>query len=460
MTGRRDDTILHIILLVSDLVGTVLGVILAFLLRYHTFIGISKPFDMLWLLALILLVAAFTSVFISPIHKYISRGAFAEFLDVVKRQLVSVIIVIVILYLAHNADVLSRLVFLYFVAGSILFIWIMRLCVKSYLINVYRKNKEATRIVIITDSERQKRVEKTFKEHNDWRIVLTNCICVNDNNYQEALDYIVHNEVDEIFVSIDTKDGFDDYKRFISDSVGMGIKVDIDINQFELDVPGRKYLDNIANHAVVSISRNQMTISQTFVKRVMDIIGSMLGMIVFLLAFIIIGPIIKLDSKGPIIFVQKRVGKNGRIFDFYKFRSMYIDAEERKKELLDKNEVEGLMFKLENDPRITKVGKFIRKTSIDELPQFWNVLKGDMSLVGTRPPTVDEYERYESWHKSRLSMKPGITGLWQISGRSDIKDFNEVVKLDMQYIDNWSLTEDIKILLKTVGAVFTGKGSK
>jgi len=167
-----------------------------------------------------------------------------------------------------------------------------------------------------------------------------------------------------------------------------------------------------------------------------------------------------LESPGPVFFGQTRIGKNGRRFTFYKFRSMYQDAEQRKKELMAKNEVHGLMFKMENDPRITKVGRFIRKTSIDELPQFWNILKGDMSLVGTRPPTVDEFERYEAKHKCRLSMTPGLTGLWQVSGRSDIKDFDEVVQLDMQYIDNWSILKDIKILLLTVGIVITGKGSR
>ena len=136
------------------------------------------------------------------------------------------------------------------------------------------------------------------------------------------------------------------------------------------------------------------------------------------------------------------------------------EAEQRKKELMDQNEMNGLMFKMENDPRITKVGRFIRRTSIDELPQFFNVLRGDMSLVGTRPPTVDEYQQYESHHKRRLSMKPGITGLWQVSGRSNIENFEDVVKLDVQYIDNWSLWLDIKLLFKTVAVVFAGRGAK
>jgi lipopolysaccharide/colanic/teichoic acid biosynthesis glycosyltransferase len=139
---------------------------------------------------------------------------------------------------------------------------------------------------------------------------------------------------------------------------------------------------------------------------------------------------------------------------------MYVDAEERKKALMEQNKMDGYMFKMDNDPRITKVGKFIRKYSIDELPQFWNVLKGDMSLVGTRPPTIDEFEKYESHHKRRLSLKPGITGLWQVSGRSDIQDFEEVVRLDCEYIDNWSIGLDIKILFKTVGVVLTHKGAE
>lgn len=139
---------------------------------------------------------------------------------------------------------------------------------------------------------------------------------------------------------------------------------------------------------------------------------------------------------------------------------MYKDAEERKKALMEQNEMKGAMFKISDDPRITKVGKFIRKTSIDELPQFFNVLFGDMSLVGTRPPTVDEFKQYESYHKRRLSMKPGITGMWQVSGRSNIEDFEEVVKLDLEYIDNWSIGLDIKILFKTIAAIFKRKGAK
>ncbi|MCI5494360.1 MAG: sugar transferase, partial [Lachnospiraceae bacterium] len=177
-------------------------------------------------------------------------------------------------------------------------------------------------------------------------------------------------------------------------------------------------------------------------------------------AFLIFAPVIKHQSPGPIFFSQIRVGKNGRKFKIYKFRSMYTDAEERKQELMKDNEMDGLMFKMDNDPRVFPAGKIMRKLSIDELPQFWNILKGEMSLVGTRPPTVDEFVQYEAHHRARLGIKPGLTGMWQVSGRSDITDFEEVVKLDTQYISNWSLGLDVKILFKTIEVVLMGSGAK
>lgn len=186
----------------------------------------------------------------------------------------------------------------------------------------------------------------------------------------------------------------------------------------------------------------------------------MIGLAITGVVTIFLAPPLLIESPGPLVFSQVRVGKNGRRFKIYKFRSMYQDAEERKKELMAKNEMNGLMFKMQDDPRITKVGKFIRKTSLDELPQFWNVLKGDMSLIGTRPPTMDEFEKYKGRYKRRLSLRPGITGMWQVSGRSDIKDFEDVLALDLEYIDNWSLGLDFKILFKTIGVVLFRKGAK
>jgi exopolysaccharide biosynthesis polyprenyl glycosylphosphotransferase len=200
--------------------------------------------------------------------------------------------------------------------------------------------------------------------------------------------------------------------------------------------------------------------NQLFVKRLLDIVGSTFGLILMLILLPVIALAIKLDSPGPVFFGQERVGENRRRFLCWKFRSMYLDAEERKKDLAAANEMQGHMFKIKYDPRITRVGHFLRKTSLDELPQFWNVLRGEMSLVGTRPPTPDEVDMYEAWHLKRISIKPGITGLWQVSGRNDIQDFDQIVRLDIQYIDNWTLWIDIKLLLKTVWVVFACKGAR
>lgn len=240
------------------------------------------------------------------------------------------------------------------------------------------------------------------------------------------------------------------------EDMGATVHVTIEIlNKFD---DYHKSFNMLGNIPVVTFSNQSYDWKMLMIKRVMDIAGSIVGLVITAVVTVFLAPPLLIESPGPLFFAQKRVGKNGRFFKIYKFRSMYKDAEERKKELESQNEMNGLMFKMKDDPRITKVGKFIRKTSIDELPQFFNVLKGDMSLVGTRPPTVDEFKQYESHQKRRLSAKPGITGLWQVSGRNEITDFEDVVKLDVQYIDNWSLGLDIKIILKTIKVVFEKGG--
>ncbi len=213
-------------------------------------------------------------------------------------------------------------------------------------------------------------------------------------------------------------------------------------------------------YTAITSSPKLVTRTQLVLKRSMDIVSALIGLLATGIAFLFVAPIVKIQAPGPVFFSQMRVGKNGRPFKIYKFRSMYMDAEERKKELMAQNQMQGLMFKMENDPRIFPFGHFIRKASIDELPQFWNVLKGDMSLVGTRPPTLDEYKQYELHHKFRLAFKPGITGMWQVSGRSSITDFEDVVKLDSEYIRNWSIGLDIKIILKTVKVVLLREGAE
>ncbi|MBY0091546.1 sugar transferase [Priestia aryabhattai] len=196
-----------------------------------------------------------------------------------------------------------------------------------------------------------------------------------------------------------------------------------------------------------------------FTKRCIDVVGAVAGLLVLLIVFIIIGLLIKLeDPKGSIFFSQKRVGKNGKEFNMYKFRSMVSDAEAKLAELLEQNETTGAMFKMKNDPRVTKIGRFIRKTSIDELPQLINVLKGDMSLVGPRPPLVREVKEYTEYQLQRLLVTPGCTGLWQVSGRSNV-GFEEMVKLDLIYITTRSLTADIKIIFRTIFMLFGSKNA-
>jgi len=195
-----------------------------------------------------------------------------------------------------------------------------------------------------------------------------------------------------------------------------------------------------------------------FLKRIIDILGAVAGIILLFPVFIITSILIKLDSRGPIFFVQKRCGKNEKLFNMYKFRSMCVDAEQKLEQVKHLNETEGVIFKIKDDPRLMRVGKFIRKTSIDELPQLINVIKGEMSLVGPRPPLPNEVEQYEPWQKLRLSVKPGLTGLWQISGRSEL-GFDDMVRLDLMYIAKRNLFFDILIILKTIPVVFKSRGA-
>lgn len=190
-------------------------------------------------------------------------------------------------------------------------------------------------------------------------------------------------------------------------------------------------------------------------KRLLDIVGSLIGLLIVAVVFLPISLAIKLDNPGPIFYAQERHGLQGKIFKIYKFRSMVANADGLKAKI--KNEAKGLIFKNKQDPRITRVGRLLRKTSLDELPQFWNVLMGEMSLVGTRPPTPDEVARYNDRHWKRLNVKPGITGEWQVNGRSSVKDFEQIVDLDLRYQKNWHPLYDLGIIFKTVYVVLVGK---
>lgn len=282
-------------------------------------------------------------------------------------------------------------------------------------------------------------------------------------NKENLMGWIRTAALDEVYINLPA--GNESYIPILIEELeDMGITVHVNIPILEKILQNSKF-DNIncsmvAGHPVAIFAPAVHNDREIILKKTTDFIGGLLGTVLSLPIILITAIPLLIESPGPLIFKQARVGKNGRIFNIYKLRSMYADAEKRKQALMAQNKMDGHMFKMDNDPRITKVGKFIRKYSIDELPQFWNVLKGDMSLIGTRPPTVEEFEQYESHHKRRLSMKPGITGLWQVSGRSNIQDFEEVVKLDCEYIDTWSPALDIKILFKTVNVVLTHKGAE
>ncbi len=270
----------------------------------------------------------------------------------------------------------------------------------------------------------------------------------------ENLGRILHEEVvDEVLFSISEQ--YDcDWREFVQICEQMGIttRMVIDYSDWRLFHVHVAMLGTLPVLTMHSVCLNPV---QQFTKRSIDIVGSLVGLFITIAIAIFVIPAIKMDSSGPVIFKQQRVGLNGRKFDMYKFRTMCVDAETKKRDLTTLNEhKDGLMFKIKEDPRITRIGAYLRRTSIDELPQFLNVLKGEMSLVGTRPPTVEEYRRYNYEHLRRLSIKPGITGMWQISGRSSINDFDEVIALDTKYIDNWSIWMDFNIILATVAVVF------
>ncbi|MBE6939694.1 MAG: sugar transferase, partial [Ruminococcaceae bacterium] len=287
---------------------------------------------------------------------------------------------------------------------------------------------------------------------------------------EDMLDFLCREWVDEVIVSVPAQQGYP--VELVDKLVEMGIVVHVEMEtptQLEWQ---KQEIKKMAGRRVITVGLSMASPVQFVLKRVLDILGGIVGCLLTLVLTVIIGPMIYIKSPGPIFFSQTRVGKNGKPFKMYKFRSMYLDAEERKAELMAQNRVgSGLMFKLDYDPRIIGcerredgtikkgIGNLIRDYSLDEFPQFWNCLKGDISLVGTRPPTVDEWDKYELHHRVRLAIKPGITGMWQVSGRSKITDFEQVVELDKQYIKEWSLGLDIKLIFKTVGAVLRKDGS-
>jgi len=398
------------------------------------------------------------------------------------KHIIGVVLVdLAMLFFLHYSGLFSRKIYITMVAIYFVLSYLARIGHKNFLYKTNKVTEGNRSVVIISTSGMVDSIVENFSlpQFHNFKIVGVHIMdevapfkSFGDipvlGADDDVLDFICHGWVDEVFIRV--PEDFAVPKKLTDELITMGITVHNCI--ITPDDFGTAYVERFGNYTVLTNSVKMVTYQQMFYKRVLDIIGGIVGCLITLIIFIFIAPIIFIKSPGPIFFKQTRIGRNGKKFKMYKFRSMYMDAEERKKEYMAQNKMDGLMFKMDDDPRIIGsekkgkdgkpkgIGNFIRNTSLDEFPQFFNVLKGDMSLVGTRPPTVDEWEQYDLKHRVRMSIKPGITGLWQISGRSKITDFDEVVRLDSEYIQNWDLGSDIKIILKTIVVVLKRDGAE
>lgn len=430
----------------------------------------------------VLAVAVLLGSMMLRIHSDIlKRGYMQEFISVVKLSLFTAAVMLAYMFFVKTWVDFSRLVVFFFVILSIVLLYGERLFWKGVLIR-YRSNTKShiRHMFLVTTTDKASKVIEMIRRNSYGEIDLVGMALADDPegagktvegvkvlaSVDGVIDYISKQWVDEMMIYLPAEYEVPQY--ILRECALMGIT-----SHVALKLGGSKYavreVEEVAGIYSVTESLRIVDGYLIVAKRLIDIAGSIAGILITLLLTVIVGPMIFIADPGPIFFSQERVGKNGRIFRMLKFRSMYKDAEKRKAELMKENEMNGLMFKMEDDPRIIGsgsdgkkhgIGWFIRKTSIDEFPQFLNVFFGDMSLVGTRPPTVDEWEKYEKRHRARLAMKPGLTGLWQAYGRSDIKDFDEIVDMDMQYINTWTIAGDLKILFHTVGSVLTGRGAK
>ena len=418
-------------------------------------------------LLVFLMVVHVISYYVSDYSKNFKYRSIAEeLIQTIKYELVYLLLALVVFpLLAPDLPYLSIYKFLWIIGENTLFILVLNFFIRKVWKFLSRKKKYTQRILLVTT---RARVDRVLNQLSTYEYGYVSAVCIVDDERFEASNYTIvtldnlvtyttRSVVDQVVINLPSESLL--IADFVSQFEMMGLPVAVNIAVLEFVTNSEKAIQRFGNSSVVNFSTTFYRSSDVALKRMIDIIGSLFGLIICGLVSIFLVPLIKRDG-GPAIFAQDRVGRNGRVFKFYKFRSMRVDAEEIKKDLMSQNQMQGGMFKIENDPRITKIGHFIRKTSLDELPQFWNVLKGDMSLVGTRPPTLDEYMKYTPEQKRRLSFKPGITGLWQISGRSNITNFDDVVKLDITYLDGWTIWKDIEILLKTIKVVVMKDGAK
>jgi exopolysaccharide biosynthesis polyprenyl glycosylphosphotransferase len=326
-------------------------------------------------------------------------------------------------------------------------------------------------VLVVGTGERAREFISLINNNPQWGIKIVGLVDMDKTKIGEIIEghniigsfddipSVIHkNIVDEVAFIIPRSwiNSIEDIMKFCEEE---GLTIHLAVDLFEFKVLKAKQTD-LAGFPLLTFEGISHNLGHLFVKRIFDFVVSAVALVLSAPIFLFSAFLIKVTSGSPVLFKQERCGLYGRKFVLYKFRTMVVDAESKLKDILEYNEMNGPVFKMTNDPRVIKVGKWLRKFSLDELPQLWNVFKGDMSLVGPRPPLPSEVEMYDNWQRRKLSMRPGITCLWQVSGRSEIGDFNEWMKLDLEYIDNWSLWLDFKILLKTIPVVLSGEGAR
>lgn len=461
----------HIDFVILDILCLQLAFILAYEIRVAKGIPYLNPLyeNMAFVLVIFQLLVSFFGESFSGVLR---RGFLIEMKCMIEHEICVMFLAVLYLFMSQQGVMYSRGAFTIMCTLYFFIAYAARIGWKKVIRSRKFAEGEKRSILIITTDAEAANVVKALRGDSYGTYHLAGVALLDKNKTGSMIQrvpvvagaddvtaYIHKNWVDEVFFAL--PEHVDIPKKIMKDCNRMGVVTHVQLAALN-ELGKNQVVEEIAGYMVLSSSINIVSSWQLLVKRLMDIAGGLVGCIFTGIIYIFIAPIMKVKSPGPVFFSQVRMGKNGKPFKIYKFRSMYMDAEERKKELMEKNNIkDGLMFKMDDDPRIIKgIGHFIRKTSLDEFPQFWNILKGDMSLVGTRPPTMDEWDKYELHHRRRLAIKPGLTGMWQVSGRSEITDFEEVVELDTKYIEQWSIGLDIKILFKTVTVVFTGSGAK
>lgn len=395
-----------------------------------------------------------------------TRSAWPEIGRIAKSlAAVAVVQVAAIFFLGMPSEV-SRLVFGAYFAAAFALLASSRVLLRAVARHLRRSGVNTRVFAVVGSGELAADVVATVADHPEWGLVFAGYVVEEGATVRrdELLGSVAQigqilddNVIDEVIFAV-PRDRLASVQEAFSDCQERGAAARVCLDLFEID-GARAVLGDLDGLPMLSFSRGPTDEVALLLKRAFDVVTSAVALLVFSPVILITAAAIRLESPGPIFFRQVRVGKNGRPFRMYKFRSMRVDAEERLASLRLQNEASGPVFKMRNDPRVTRVGAFIRRRSIDELPQFLNVLSGEMSVVGPRPPVPAEVRQYERWQRRRLSVKPGITCTWQVSGRSDIS-FDRWMELDLAYIDGWSLWRDVQICFQTIPAVLTSRGAR